>query len=75
MSEYLKSDDVTRSHIVDATYSAIDAEGSQKALCDLVGISPTALSLFLSGDRNPPMALLAYLGYGQKTVYYKLGDK
>lgn len=66
---------VTRDHIVDATYNAIDVEGSQKALCDLVGISPTALSLFLSGDRNPPMDLLAYLGYGQKTVYYKLGDK
>jgi hypothetical protein len=66
--------EITRDHIVTAVYSAVSGLGSQKALCIEVGISDTALSLFLTGDRNPPYALLAYLGYGQKTVYYKLKE-
>lgn len=66
---------MNRDDIVEAVYLAAQEAGSQAKLCDLVGISDTALSLFLTGDRNPPLALLAYLGFGQKTVYYKLGDK
>lgn len=66
--------EITRDHIVDAVYKAVSELGSQKALCIEAGISDTALSLFLTGDRNPPYSLLACLGYGQKTVYYKLKE-
>lgn len=66
---------IERLGIVYATEKAAKKAGCQKALCEDAEISETALSLFLKGHRNPPAALLAYLGYGQKTVYYKLGDK
>lgn len=48
---------------------------TQSALADEIGISKSHLNHFLKGREAPAMRLLAYLGYGQKTVYYKLkGD-
>lgn len=47
---------------------------TQSALADEIGISKSHLNHFLKGREAPAMRLLAYLGYGQKTVYYKLKE-
>lgn len=48
---------------------------TQTAFAKDADISKYHLNHFLKGREAPAMRLLAYLGYGQKTVYYKLGDK
>lgn len=45
--------------------------GSQAALAKEVGIGADFLSQFLSGKKNPPARLLAYLGYKEKPVEYE----
>lgn len=64
---------MTKERIIALTYRRLKAKKmTQAALCEEIGLTPCYLSLFLSGQKNPPAALLAWLGYGQKTVYYKL---
>ncbi len=45
--------------------------GSQAELAREVGIQCAELSLFLTGRRNPPARLLAYLGYKEKPTEYE----
>lgn len=67
---------MNKEQIASLTFRRLKAKKmSQSDLCREIGLTPCYLSLFLSGKKPPPAALLAWLGYGQKTVYYKLGDK
>ena len=66
---------MNRERLVKVVVAEANKLGGQSELARECGVSAAYINQFIKGHRNPPARLLAYLGYGQKTVYYKLGDK
>lgn len=66
-----------QAHYADQMRSMLRAEasaaGSKKALAERIGISPQFLSDMLGDRRAVTGKALAYLGFSQITVYYRIG--
>jgi len=63
---------MTKTQLINLTRRTIKKFDSQAAFAREIDIGCDELSNFLSGHRNPPARLLAYIGYKPKTIYERI---